>query len=157
MKKKESGLTRVGIGILTVILVIFIIIMMNLVSSIQGTARIVNYAGLVRGGTQRLVKLEIVGEPQGQMIQTIESYIDGLQNGSTELNFVRLNDAAFQEKVKEQKEYFQKLKEEILRVREKGYEQTNIIADSETFFKLCDESTGLAEEETNQFRLAVRH
>ena len=146
MKKKESGLTRVGIGILTVILVIFIIIMMNLVSSIQGTARIVNYAGLVRGGTQRLVKLEIVGEPQGQMIQTIESYIDGLQNGSTELNFVRLNDAAFQEKVKEQKEYFQKLKEEILRVREKGYEQTNIIADSETFFKLCDESTGLAEE-----------
>lgn len=69
--------------------------MMNLVSPIQGTARIVNYAGLVRGGTQRLVKLETVGEPQDQMIQTIESYIDGLQNGSTELNFVRLNDAAF--------------------------------------------------------------
>ena len=146
MKKKESGLVRVGIGVLTVILVVFIIIMMNLVSSIQGTARIVNYAGLVRGGTQRLVKLETVGEPQDQMIQTIESYIDGLQNGSKELNFVRLNDQAFQDKVKEQKEYFQKLKEEIQQVREKGYEQNDIIADSETFFKLCDESTGLAEK-----------
>ncbi len=31
--------------------------MMNLVSGIQGTARIVNYAGLVRGKTQRIVKL----------------------------------------------------------------------------------------------------
>ena len=31
--------------------------MMNLVSGIQGTARIINYAGLVRGKTQRIVKL----------------------------------------------------------------------------------------------------
>ena len=29
-----------------------------LVGKIQGTARVVNYAGLVRGKTQRIVKLE---------------------------------------------------------------------------------------------------
>lgn len=51
--KKESGITRKVIGVLTVLLVIFILIMMRLVSGIQGTARVVNYAGLVRGGTQR--------------------------------------------------------------------------------------------------------
>ena len=45
--KKESGITRKAIGVLTVLLVIFILIMMRLVSGIQGTARVVNYAGLV--------------------------------------------------------------------------------------------------------------
>lgn len=125
MKQKESSLTHTGIAILTVILVILIIIMMNLVSSIQGTARIVNYAGLVRGGTQRLVKLEIVQQPQDNMMQTIESYIDGLQNGSSKLNFVRLNDTAFQMKVKEQKSYFQQLKTEIQKVRAKGCQHTH--------------------------------
>lgn len=41
--------------------------------------------------------------------------------------------------------YFEELKAEILLVREKGYENTAIIEKSETFFKICDEATGLAE------------
>ena len=32
---------------------------MEQINQIQGTARVINYAGLVRGATQRLVKLEI--------------------------------------------------------------------------------------------------
>ena len=48
-KKKKSSIIQVSIGILAVILAILIIIMMGIVSDIQGTARIVNYTGLVRG------------------------------------------------------------------------------------------------------------
>ena len=58
-KKKKSSIIQVSIGVLAVILAILIIIMMGIVSDIQGTARIVNYAGLVRGETQRLIKLEL--------------------------------------------------------------------------------------------------
>lgn len=61
-KKKSSSIVQRSIGILTVILVVLIVAMMMIVSSIQGTARIVNYAGLVRGKTQRIVKFEISGE-----------------------------------------------------------------------------------------------
>ena len=43
-KKKSAGIVQISIGILTVILVVLIIAMMMIVSSIQGTARIVNYA-----------------------------------------------------------------------------------------------------------------
>ena len=56
--------------------------MMMIVSIIQGTARIVNYAGLVRGKTQRIVKFEISGKQEDDMIQEIESFIDGLMNGN---------------------------------------------------------------------------
>ena len=41
--------------------------------------------------------------------------------------------------------YLEKLCKEILLIREKGYENTNIIEMSETFFNICDEATGLAE------------
>ena len=47
-KKQKSSIIQVSIGILAVILAILIIIMMGIVSDIQGTARIVNYTGLVR-------------------------------------------------------------------------------------------------------------
>ena len=60
--------------------------------------QVVNYAGLVRGKTQRIIKLEDAGEPQDTMIADINAYIDGLQNGSSELDLVRLDDRDFQDK-----------------------------------------------------------
>ena len=60
-RKNVINIVQVGIGAFTLILVCFIINMMIIVSGIQGTARVVNYAGLVRGKTQRIVKLEISG------------------------------------------------------------------------------------------------
>ena len=118
---------------------------MRIVSSIQGTARIVNYAGLVRGKTQRIVKLEISGKQEDDMIQEIESFIDGLMNGNKELNLVRLEDSDFQTKMEELNEYFLMLKQEIMQVRTYGADKTQILSKSEHFFEICDEATGLAE------------
>ena len=142
---KSSRLIRGGLAVFTIILVILIFGVIHVVSGIQGTARVVNYAGLVRGGTQRMVKMEIAGEPQDKMIETIQSYIDGLRKGSKELDFVRLNDREFQDKMQELDIYFQKLKKEIYLVREKGYQNTEIISKSEKFFGICDEAVGLSE------------
>ena len=44
-KKRGSRFLRAGIGILTGCLVILISVMIYVVSGIQGTARVVNYAG----------------------------------------------------------------------------------------------------------------
>ena len=145
-KKKKSGMFQAGIGVLTVILIILILVMMSLVSGIQGTARVVNYAGLVRGKTQRMVKMENAGQPQDGMLADVESFIKGLRYGSDDLNLVKLEDDAFQNKMEELDEYFQSLKQEVMLVREKGYENTDIIYKSEHFFEICDEATGLAEE-----------
>ena len=116
-----------AIGALAVVLAILIVWMMNLVSGIQGTARIINYAGLVRGKTQRIVKLEISGQPQDGMIADIDALIDGLRFGSDELSLVRLNNDAFQRKMQELDDYFQALKQEISRVRAVGSNNTDII------------------------------
>lgn len=87
-KDKEKKLTyflRAAMMVLTTILIVLFLVIMSMVGKIQGTARVVNYAGLVRGGTQRMVKLEISGAPQDKMYEMISSYIEGLRNGSEKL------------------------------------------------------------------------
>ena len=45
------------------------------ITRLQGTARVINYAGLVRGAMQRMVKLEITGSRRDELIK----YQDKLQ------------------------------------------------------------------------------
>ena len=71
--KKTEFITRALMTVLTAILIALFLWIMVLVGKIQGTARVVNYAGLVRGGTQRMIKLEDAGYPQDKMIETIRS------------------------------------------------------------------------------------
>lgn len=143
--KKISNAVQAAIGVLAVVLAALIVWMMVLVSGIQGTARVVNYAGLVRGETQRLVKMEIAGQAEDEMITSVESFINGLRFGDDELTLVRLGDKSFQTKMEELASCFESLKQEIYLVREKGFEKTDIIDKSEKFFDICDEATGLAE------------
>lgn len=160
MKKREKRVAyilRAGMTVLTIILIILFFGIMSLVSDLQGTARVVNYAGLVRGETQRVIKLEMSKEPDDEMIATVEAIINGLRFGSDELDLVRLEDTEFQGKMDELAAYFTELKEEISKVRQKGYEQTAIIGMSENFFRMCDEVTGIAERYSQKRATALNH
>lgn len=68
--------------LLTAILISLFFGVLVLVGKIQGTARVVNYAGLVRGKTQRIVKLEISGTPEDDLLGDVASYIEGLASAA---------------------------------------------------------------------------
>lgn len=153
-KNRFSKIMRILMTALTSLLIVLILIIIMMASRIQGTARVVNYAGLVRGKTQRIVKLEDARMPQDDMIADVKGYIKGLRFGSEELDLVSLDDKAFQIKMEELDDYFDTLKQEIDLVRQVGYENTSIIEKSEIFFNLCDVATGLAESYSQ--RIATR-
>ena len=153
-KNRFSKIMRFLMTALTSLLIVLILIIILMVSRIQGTARVVNYAGLVRGKTQRIIKLEDARMPQDDMIADVKGYIKGLRFGSEELDLVSLEDKAFQAKMEELDAYFDTLKQEIDLVRQVGYENTSIIEKSEIFFNLCDVATGLAESYSQ--RIATR-
>ena len=155
--KKASRAVRLLMMVLTAVLIFFFINVMLLVSDIQGTARVVNYAGLVRGTTQRIVKLEDAGQPQDDLLKAVDSYINGLRYGSDDLNLVRLDDDEYQAKMTELANYFDELCAEISRVREVGYESTDIIAMSEEFFGICDDATRLAEDYSQEKASALNY
>lgn len=144
-EKKQTYFLRAAMMVLTTILIVLFFIIISLVSKIQGTARVINYAGLVRGGTQLMVKLEISQEPQDEKYREISDYIEGLRYGSKELNLICLEDKNFQNKMDELACYFEEVRSELLLVREKGYENTEIIQKSDQFFQICDEAVGYAE------------
>ena len=58
--------------LLTAILISLFFAVLVLVGKIQGTARVVNYAGLVRGKTQRIVKYSGKEHPGGCTKQAVK-------------------------------------------------------------------------------------
>lgn len=144
-EKNTYSLCHIVIAVLAVVLMGLIVWMMVIVSHMQGTARVVNYAGLVRGTTQRMVKLEMAGEPQDEMCREIEVYIQGLREGDASLSLVRLSDPDFQDKMKELSGYYLQVKQEIIHLRRTGKADSYLIAATEQFFAICDEATALAE------------
>lgn len=144
-EKNTYSLCHIVIAVLAVVLMGLIVWMMVIVSHMQGTARVVNYAGLVRGTTQRMVKLEMAGEPQDEMRREIEAYIQGLREGDASLPLVRLSDPDFQAKMKELSGYYLQVKQEIIQLRRTGKADSYLITATEQFFAICDEATALAE------------
>lgn len=142
MKEKIGNILKT---VLVLFLAVLVIIMMLEIRKIQGTARVINYAGLVRGATQREVKLEITGTSDDEMIADLDDILNGLKYGNGGYSLVSLPDRTYQNKLDEQISYWNKLKEEILSVRENGYEATDVIAISETYFNMADETVTSAE------------
>ena len=58
---------------------------------------------------------------------------------------VKLKDAAYQERLDSQRAYWERLKAEVAAARHRGYENTQIVAMSETYFEMADETVSAAE------------
>lgn len=62
------------------------------IRKIQGNARVINYAGLVRGATQREIKLEIANQPNDDLIQYLDDIFSGLMHGGSKYQLTTLDD-----------------------------------------------------------------
>lgn len=130
------------------LLIIFVALMMVQINRLQGTARVINYAGLVRGGTQRLVKLEITQHPNDELIQYLDEVLADLKYGDGTYELVVLDDADYQEKLDHLMINWEELKAQIYKVREDGYTETGnaaLLDMSEHYFTLADETVSAAE------------
>ena len=99
MKEKIASILKT---VLVLFLAVLVIIMMLEIRKIQGTARVINYAGLVRGATQREVKLEITGTSDDEMIADLDDILNGLKYGNGGYSLVSLPDRTYQNKLDEQ-------------------------------------------------------
>ncbi len=110
----------------------------------QLDGKVINYAGVVRGGTQRLVKLELAASPNDALLSKLEGIINGLLDGDASLGLEKATDKAFIEKMTVVKNDFIKLKATISEARESGTYET-LVADSEAFFERTNDAVAAAE------------
>ena len=156
MKQAEQHAASLLQQILIFVLIFLVIFMMVQIQNLHGTAHVVNYAGLVRGATQREVKLEITGTANDMQIEYLDKILSGLKYEDGNYNLVSLKDPAYQQCLDNQIEYWELLKEEIYTVREKGYENTNVVSMSETYFEYADETVTAAEQYSEKIAARIR-
>ena len=111
--KKSKNIIGIIQSCLILVLVILIIFMMIQISWLQGTARVINYAGLVRGATQREVKLEITENRNEELMKYLDDILSGLRYQDGHYELVKLYDKEYQEKLKIQSDYWEKYSEKI--------------------------------------------
>lgn len=106
---------------------------------------VINNAGLVRGGSQRLVKLEIVGKNGDALIAKLDKLVSGLINGDKDLGLPPATDKEFIFKMQQVKSNWRNLKNTINKARQEPKYQSVLVTESETFFDLANEAVGSAE------------
>ncbi|MEM7594714.1 MAG: methyl-accepting chemotaxis protein [Cyanobacteria bacterium P01_A01_bin.83] len=117
------------------------------IRSASQDAKVINQSGVVRGGTQRSVKLELVNKPDQQLINNIDQLIEGLINGSRELELPKATDAEYIAQMEQSQAQWNKVKELILQVRSNpnAANQAALLSESEQLFELTNAAVGAAE------------
>ena len=117
-----------------------------LVGRMATDGRVVNLAGIVRGGSQRLVKLELAGRPSDALAGKIDGLIEGLIAGSDPLGLPPAQDAAFLAAMQEVRTDWQQLRRQIGVLRTQREAGAELLATSEHFFELCNRAVTAAED-----------
>lgn len=143
-KKTNEVLRRLIPICLILFFVTFSIVSWSSMNSLQGDARVVNYAGIVRGATQRLVKQELNQVQNDDLIQYLDDILKGLRDGCSMNNLTQLADPHFQSLVQEMMGSWSELKDEITYVRQGG-DAGKLYDLSEDYFNLANATVSAAE------------
>lgn len=137
-------------SILIVLLLIVSLILTNLytfhyVDEINGDARVINYTGIIRGGTQRLIKLELNGIEHDTMILEITNVFREIRFGKGKVNGIYQKNEFYREKIDELNQIWSEIQEEVLLIRN-GAPNNRLIQLSEKHYKIANEAVFMAEK-----------
>lgn len=125
----------------SLISVLFTIIQLNRMSN---DGRVVNHAGIVRGASQRLVKLEMSGQAQEKLITKLDRLINGLINGDKKLQLQKATDTESISKMNDAKKAWDTLKKSIVKAR-KDKKYDDLLQVSEDYFEKTNKAVFAAE------------
>ncbi|TAH72841.1 MAG: diguanylate cyclase [Anaerolineaceae bacterium] len=143
--KKNKQWIKWFLAINVTALIILVVIMILKVTNLQGDARVINYAGRARGATQRLVKQELSGFQNDDLILTLDAILNELFTGIGNNNLSLLKDKFYQSKLKEQIEAWEDLKEKIYTTRDKPDNAGELFILSEKYYDISDDTVDAAE------------
>jgi len=144
-------------------IVLFIFSLLNLVivnaglMEMKGDGRIVNFSGIARGASQRLVKLEMSGKNSDELIAKLDTIISGLRSGDKKLELPKADDEIYLTTMNSVAAEWSKLKETIYGYRTDKTLQNRLIERSEIFFELANKAVFDAENYSsgNIFRMRL--
>lgn len=113
------------------------------IRGLQGNARVINYAGIVRGATQRLIKQELHHVPNDALAERLDGIIDGLLTGEGTYGLIALPCKEFHALMLQMRDQWKLLRQEIEKVRQ-GAPTQPLFELSEAYFHLADRTVASA-------------
>ncbi len=139
--KIGTQLTVGAIAIGTIVVGNLGVIFLN---SSEKDANVINLSGLVRGGTQRAVKLELLNKSDTKLISQLDQLIDGLINGSEELEIPKATNPEYIAAMQGVEAQWKKLKQILSQSTEVN--QAELLQESEKLFELANKTVEISEK-----------
>lgn len=114
-----------------------------------GDARIINYSGIVRGATQKLVKEELNGQPDDTLINRLDGIIYDLQTGEGEYGLTKSKNQVYQQQLTSLKSIWEEMKSEVALFRSAQADGSRLYTLSQQHFEYSDRLVQYAEENSN--------
>lgn len=111
----------------------------NLISSISNYVTLVNYVGIVRGASQRLVKLETNGRPNDELFGYVDEVVQELLGGEGKYGLVQVDYKPYNDNLERLNRQWELVKSQILKVRS-GRSNEEILESSEELFAIANDT-----------------
>lgn len=135
MKKK----IKVLLPIMLILLIFASASSYSLVSSISNYVTLVNYVGIVRGASQRLIKLETNGRQENELLIYVDEIVQELQNGEGKYGLVHVDYEQYNDNLDRLNRQWELVKAQIYEVRD-GADQDEILDSSESLFEIANDT-----------------
>lgn len=141
-----KGIYKRGLAVLFLSCLLLGTMMVQAVIQAQSYGRLINYVGIVRGATQRLVKLELQRKESNEIIQYIDGIIEELAGAEGPYNLPAPQDEQYQEDLQEMERMWSQVQDHIYAYRLGEESDAEVLALSEAFFEQANDTVFSAEE-----------
>ncbi|HFL3652856.1 diguanylate cyclase [Clostridioides difficile] len=142
MNKKYDFLIYVAIWLIAIIIFIF-----SLGHSIEHI-KIINYTGIVRSETQKVVKQELNNKRNDNLIKQIDSILIELRTGNGKNGLQKCDNKEYQEKLTQMNTMWKSMKKEIIKVRN-GDSGDKLYTLSEEYSELSNQVVFISEKHSD--------
>lgn len=147
------------IGSLVVLLIANNGFMLFRISDMKGDAALVNKSGVIRGGSQRLVKMELAGKPSDELIAFLDTVVQTVCKGNKAENIACITEKSYCEKTCCLQKAWEDLKTEIRRFRKGEGDVQEIIGMSEALWNttnaVVNETERIAHKKQHAVKIGV--
>lgn len=118
------------------------------ISKVQSYVTLINYLGIVRGATQRLVKLELQQQPHDELIAYIDDIIYDLKNTDGKYGLEKIPNVDYQQQFSALNTLWHRVKSNIYAVRQNPANSPLLLQSSEVHFEIANNTVFAADNYT---------
>lgn len=146
MRRHAKG----GLIILFLSLLLMGGVTVHAVTRVQNYSRLINYVGIVRGATQRLVKLELMGRPSDNLVDYLDEILADLSGEDRGYGLPSPDDAVYQQELGKLNRMWLQVKERVTAHRAGAESGEPLLLMSEQYFTQANDTVFAAEAYTNR-------